>query len=150
MRSRFPYGSAAIDVADFADEIQRALAELGETSGTELLAGECLPPVDVYERDNSIDIVLDVPGVEPSAIRVTIKRDTVLIVGKKAAKRPRGDASFHLVERDFGRFVRTVRVVRACDMQNVRAHLANGELHIFLPKIAERRGKIIHVLITSE
>jgi HSP20 family molecular chaperone IbpA len=66
----------------------------------------------------------------------------VLVVGEK--ERPglgQGPASFHLVERDFGRFVRAVRVHAAVDAARARARLADGELRIALPKIQDRRGQ---------
>ena len=149
MRSRFPVTPLPSEAAEFAEDIERAFQDLGRTFGGDSLAGECVPPVDVYERDDSIDIVVDLPGVDPSAIRLAVKRDTVLIVGEKTARRARADSSFHLVERDFGRFVRTVHILRACDMGRARATVANGELHISLPKIPERRGRSIQIPISS-
>ena len=106
-----------------------------------------LPTIDVYELDDSIDILVDLPGVEASAIRVFAKGDTVLIVGAKTVRRPQSKSSFHLVERDFGRFARTVRIARACDTRRARAHLANGELSISIPKIQERRGQAIPISV---
>jgi HSP20 family protein len=108
-----------------------------------------MPPVDVFERDDAVDIVVDLPGVDASAVRIAVKREAILIVGAKNSRRPHGAASFHLVERDFGRFARVVRVQQACDAGRARARLANGELHITLPKIADRRGRTITIPITS-
>ena len=149
MRSRFSLGPTPSDAAEFDDEIRRAFADLGKSLGAQPFAGHCEPPVDVYESDQSVDIVMDLPGVEAAALRVVAKRDTVIIVGEKIARRSRGEASFHLVERDFGRFVRTVRVLHPCDVNRARAQLAHGELHIRLPKIAERRGKTISIRVET-
>jgi HSP20 family protein len=77
-----------------------------------------------------------------------IKGGVVLVVGEKERPEPsHGPASFHLVERDFGRFARAVRVHAAVDAANARARLKDGELRIVLPKIAERRGREIIVPI---
>ena len=67
------------------------------------LTGECSPPIDVYETDDALEIVVDLPGVDRDAVRVVAKGDAVLIAGEKAPRRGRGDSSFHLVERGFGR-----------------------------------------------
>ena len=149
MRPRFPLTPLSGQAGEFAEEIEQAFLELLGPMGLESLAGECVPPIDVFERDDALDIVLDVPGVETSTIRVVVKRDAVLIVGAKAARRARGPASFHLVERDFGRFARVVRIQQTCDASRAKARLANGELHITLPKIAERRGRTISVPISD-
>jgi HSP20 family protein len=147
MRSRFSPRLPA-DVTDFVDEVRQAFLELGQSFGADVLAGECLPAVDVYESDQSMDIVVDLPGVDRSAIRVLAKGHAVLIVGEKATERPHAESTFHLVERDFGRFARTVRLAHACDTGQARARFANGELHISLPKIKERRGRPVSIEIS--
>ena len=77
-----------------------------------------------------------------SAVRILFKGGVLLIVGEK--ERPdvskRGPASFHLVERDFGRFARAVKINAAIDGAGARARLSNGELRVVLPRIADRRG----------
>jgi HSP20 family protein len=147
MRSRFPAPAFPSEVAEFAEEIRHLLTDLGRHIGNEPLAGECAPALDVYETDEAVEIVVDVPGVEAAAVRVAAHGDTVLIVGEKIARRARAESSFHLVERDFGRFARAVRLTRACDTGRARARIANGELHISVPKIVERRRRILPVAI---
>jgi HSP20 family protein len=106
------------------------------------VAGECMPVVDVFETERSVEIVLDVPGVAMDCVRILFKGGVVIIVGEK--ERPdlskRGPTSFHLVERDFGRFARAVRVNVAIDGSKATARLANGELRVVLPRLKERRG----------
>jgi HSP20 family protein len=148
MRARYPLTTVPSEAAEFEDDIRRAFQDLGKSVGAESLIGECMPAVDVYESDDAVEIVVDVPGVDPSAIRVLARRDTVLILGEKAARRARAESSFRLVEREFGRFVRTVRVLRACDTSRGRAELADGELRITLPKIVDRRGHTVRIPIT--
>jgi HSP20 family protein len=149
MRSRFT-GSLPAEVADFSDEIRRVFLELGRMFGAESLVGQCSPPLDMYERDETIEIVMDLPGVDPAAVRVVAKGDTILIVGEKsAARRPLTASSFHLVERDWGRFARAVRLGYPCDPANARARVTHGELHISVPKIPERRGRIIEITLEA-
>src|SRR5262245_27221551 len=115
VRIRFPSAAFTPEVAEFADEIREAFLDMAPRMAAESLAGECLPALDVDETDDEVDIVVDVPGVDPASVRVIAKGQSILIVGEKAARSPRAESSFHLVERDFGRFVRTVRVGRAFD-----------------------------------
>lgn len=149
MRSRFPTPPLPSGAEEFADDVRRTFLQLGLTYGDESLAGQCSPALDVYERDESVEIVVDLPGVDLGSLRVAFKRDAVLIVGHKAPRRPGTELTFHLVERDFGRFVRVVRVGRACDASRARARLGAGELHISLPKILERRGQTISIPISG-
>jgi HSP20 family protein len=139
----FSSGSLSQPV-DLSEDVQRLLEDLAKRrpGRRQLVAGECMPVVDVFETDRTVEVVLDLPGVAADAVRVLYKSGVLLIVGEK--ERPdlskRGPASFHLVERDFGRFARAVRISSAIDGGQVRARMANGELRVVLPRINERRG----------
>src|SRR6266849_4215485 len=87
------------EVGDFAQEVRQVFLELGRAFGSESLAGECAPALDVYETDDALEITVDLPGIDPAAVRVIGKGDSVLIAGEKAARRARGESSFHLAER---------------------------------------------------
>jgi HSP20 family protein len=147
MRPRVPAIALASEIDDFADEI-RDFFDLGRAFGSESLAGECSPAVDVYETDDAVEVVADLPGVGAASVRVLAKGESLLIAGDKSPRRVRGESTFHLVERGYGRFARVVRLDRPCDASHARVTLAHGELRISLPKIAERRGRPIPVAIT--
>ena len=148
MRHRIHAIALPSELGDFTAEVRQVFLELGRAFGSESLAGECAPPLDVYETDDLIEITMDLPGADAAAVRVIGKGDSVLIAGEKAARRPRRESSFHLVERGYGRFARVVRLGRACDTTRARATLVNGELRVSIPKVAERRGKAIPIAIT--
>src|SRR5258708_23374960 len=149
MRHRVHAVASPSEVGDFADEVRRVFFELGRAFGAESLAGECSPAVDVYETDDALEIAVDLPGVNASAVRLIAKGESVLIVGEKPARRVHGESSFHLVERGYGRFARVVRLARACDTSKARASLNNAELHITLPKVGERRGRSIPIVMSD-
>ena len=136
------------EVGDLADEVRRIFIELGRTSG-EALTGECTPGLDLYETDEALELVVDLPGVDASAIRVVIRADAVLVAGEKAPRRSRSESSFHLVERGFGRFARAVRLGHTCDASRARATLAAGELRVSIPKVADRRGRAFRVPVEA-
>ena len=148
------YSSGSLDQPiDLSEDVQRLLEDLARRrpDRRQVVAGECMPVVDVFETDRTVEIVLDLPGVAADAVRILYKSGVLLIVGEK--ERPdlskRGPASFHLVERDFGRFARAVRIGSAIDGSRVRARMANGELRVVLPRITERRGPGLMVPIDS-
>jgi HSP20 family protein len=147
MRTRLQSVVLPFEVGDFADDVRRVFAELGRASGVEGLTGECSPPLDVFESDDAVEIRVDLPGIDPAAVRVLAKGPALLIAGEKAPRRGRGDSTYHLVERGFGRFVRTVRLASPCNAGQARAQIVDGELRISIPKIADRRGRPMHVPI---
>ena len=145
--------SMELNPAELAEDVHRLLDELSRRrpDRRHMVAGECMPGVDVFETEKTVEIVLDLPGVAADCVRVLLKAGIVLVVGEKErpdlSKRP--PASFHLVERDFGRFARAVRVNAAIDGAKARARLTHGELRIVLPRIQERRGAGILVPIDT-
>src|SRR5689334_23505302 len=149
MRPRIHALAIPSELGDFSDEVRRVYLELGRAFGSESLAGECSPALDVFETDDMLEITVDLPGVDASAIRVIAKGDSVLIAGEKSARRTRVESSFHLVERGYGRFARVVRLGRACDTAQARATLAGGELRVSIPKMTDRRGRSVAIAVTG-
>ena len=141
------------DPADLSQDVRRLFEDLARrrVDQRHVVSGECMPVVDVFETDRTIEIVLDLPGVAADALRVLIKAGVVLIVGEKERPMPskQTPASFHLVERDFGRFARAVRLTGPVDASQARARLSQGELRIALPRREERRGQGLLVAIDT-
>jgi len=128
---------------ELAEDVRALFDDLAASLEHEQRAfsGECHPVLDVYETDSTVEVIVDVCGVAPEAIRVLFRDGVVLIAGEKAPAPASGEQTFHLVEREFGRFARAVRVSGAFDVAQARATLRDGELTVLLPKIVERRGQ---------
>ena len=134
------------DAADLADDARRLLQELDrEVPGAALLSAECRPPLDVLETAEAVEIVVDVPCVRPDSLRIAIRRSTLLIVGAKLSPAADPTTRFHLAERSYGRFARAVRLGGAFDASRARASAAAGELRVVLPRVEDRRGRIIMI-----
>lgn len=149
--SRLPISS---DVGDVSADVRRLFEELARQrpERRHQITGECLPLLDVFETHDAFDLLLDVPGVPAPNLRILVKAGVVIIAGEK--DRPdqsaRGHASFHLVERDFGRFARAVRVHAAIDSTRATATLKDGELRVRLPKLDDRRGRGIMIPVAAD
>jgi HSP20 family protein len=128
---------------DLADDIQELFAELATTLKHEHRAftGECHPPIDVREPEGTFEVVLDVAGIPPQALRVLFRSDVLLVAGEKAPPPATEEQTYHLVEREFGRFARAVRINGAFDIEHATATIDRGALVIILPKLEERRGR---------
>ncbi|MFI5177220.1 MAG: Hsp20/alpha crystallin family protein [Vicinamibacterales bacterium] len=133
------------DAADLAEEARRLLVELDRDVPGAVGAADCRPPIDVFETANAVEVVVDLPGVAPESMRVAVRRDTVLVVGVKLAPPSDPRARFHLAERSYGQFARAVRLGGAFDANRARAVAAGGQLRVVLPRIDDRRGRILTV-----
>jgi HSP20 family protein len=113
------------------------------------VAAECTPPLDIIETDAAIEAILDIPGVPQDSIEIVFSGNVLLVTGQKLpAACEHRDAAFHIAERSFGRFARAIGVEGAFEAGRATATLADGELRIVLPRLAERRGGQIRIPIT--
>ena len=144
---------AGHDVSDLSDDVRRIFQELDRQGGRPLTAaaGQCNPGLDVLETDETVEVVMDLPGVAAASLRVVLKGGIVVIAGEKLSVPPAGIGAgdFHLVERAFGRFARAVRVTAAIDGSRATARLASGELRVVLPRIHDRRGAVRAIPVDS-
>ena len=151
---QFHIALPATEVGDLTDDVRRLFDEIerGLPPRGRFTQGDCTPPLDVLETDEAIVIVIDLPGLSPSAVRVLFKAGIVMVAGQKSHPdtHQQGSTSFHLVERSFGRFVRAIRVTSAVDAGRAQARMCAGELRLVLPKIGERRGRPCSIAIEAE
>ena len=134
------------DALELADEARRLLLELDrDVPGAATLTAECRPPIDVYETTGTLEVVIDLPGVQPEFLRVAVRSSTLVIVGAKVTPRTDPDARYHLAERSYGRFARAVRLAGAIDASGARAIATDGELRVTLPRVLDRRGLVHHI-----
>ena len=134
---------------EIADDIREIFADLEQTLQYEQRAfsGECHPSLDVLEDDKTVEVVVDVSGIAQDALRVVFRAGTLIVAGEKAPAAPGHDRTFHLVEREFGRFARVVRLNGAFDVGRATASVDAGELTIVLPKLADRRGQAHRITV---
>ena len=138
------------DTADLADDIRGLFTDIDKgLDDSARFRGECRPSLDIVETATAVEVIVDVPGVSAQVVRVLMRRNILLVVGAKvpaAAPRP---MRFHVAERTYGRFARSVRVDAAVDATQANASVRRGQLRIVLPRLADRRGVPIPIPIES-
>ena len=136
---------------DLAEDARLLLLELDrDTPGIAAVTADCRPPLDVLETPNSVELVIDVPGVPMDSLRVAMRRSTLLVLGAKPLGAQAVKARFHLAERSYGRFARAVRVAGAFDAAAARAVVEAGQLRITLPLLQDRRGRMLTIPVHAQ
>ena len=136
---------------ELTEDIRALFEDLAASLQSEQRAysGEYHPMLDVLETDDGIEVVVDVSGVPAPALRVLFRDGVLVVAGEKAPLRVSEEQTFHLVEREFGRFARAVRLTGAFDVQHARASIRDGELTVVLPKLIDRRGQGHRIPVTA-
>lgn len=103
------------------------------------------PAADVLESEGEYRVLVDLPGVEPSAIQLRVEKDTLTIqVDRKQPQAEAGEA-VHRSERAFGTYYRSFALPRSVDAGRVEAGYQQGVLSVKLPKREEARARSIAV-----
>ncbi len=103
------------------------------------------PMVDVYETDDSIRLVADLPGVKQGEIQVSIEGDTLTLKGERKRDAEVREDQYYRVERSYGTFQRNILLPSVVDPNKVKATYRDGVLEILLPKKEEAKPKEIKI-----
>jgi HSP20 family protein len=120
--------------------------EVTTAEGTERTR-ECrcfIPHSDIYELDDQIVIVADVPGVNDSSIDVTLEKNILTINAQVDPVIPQG-YSLSLAEYEVGDYQRSFRLSNEIDREKIRASVKDGVLRLYLPKAGEALARKIEV-----
>lgn len=128
-----PFGSLFREVQKTFEDFSRRSPLAG--FGSDMLA----PRIDIAESKDAIDLTAELPGVDEQDVDVTLDDGVLTIRGEKKAERDEKDKdkNWHVVERSYGSFSRTISLPFDPDSAKVEAKFENGVLHIHLPKPAE-------------
>ena len=104
-------------------------------------------PLDIAETENEFIVKASLPGVRPEDVQITAHGDTLTIRGEIKAEEEKKDVHYHLRERRFGQFQRTVTLSTPIDADKAQAQFENGVLTLTLPKAEEAKPKQIKIKV---
>jgi HSP20 family protein len=118
----------------------------------QLLSGGRVPrsfPMDAYRRGDEFLIHLDLPGVDPDTIDVTLEGQSLTITAERRFEQ-REDDEIIVSERPQGRFNRELRLGTTVDAENIGATYEGGVLTLTLPVAAQAKPRRIEVRAPEE
>ncbi|MCB2213879.1 Hsp20/alpha crystallin family protein [bacterium] len=108
-------------------------------------------PLDVIENDNEFVVKANIVGIDPDNIEITYTNNNLTIKGQVNEEREEGEEEgrYHLRERRFGTFSRTISMPGTVDVNGIKAESKNGVLVLHLPKKEEVKPKRIEVKVNQ-
>jgi HSP20 family protein len=106
-----------------------------------------VPPVDVYEDEQSIQLKLEVPGIDEKDLDLTVENNTLTVTGERKFEKGEKEQNFHRVERRYGSFTRSFTLPTTVNTEDIKADYEQGVLKIRLAKRTEAKPKQIKVNI---
>lgn len=102
------------------------------------------PDVDIFETDQALTLLADMPGVTSDALTIDLRDDTLTITGETFAERNAGEAQL-MAEYETGTYYRQFSLSEIIDQQKIDAQLKNGVLRLTLPKVEKAAPRKITV-----
>lgn len=112
-------------------------------------AGRWAPALDVTESDGTWVLTMELPGAKREDVSIEVHEDLLTIRGEKKSEREESKTDYHLIERSFGSFSRSVRLPFEADSEAVKAHFAKGLLKVTIAKPAEVKEKTVKIPVRS-
>jgi HSP20 family protein len=138
------------EMATLQDRLNRAFDDVwGRTRRGEedYVSSAWMPAVDVRESKEGLEIQVELPGIEPKDVTVSVENGVLTIKGSRNFEKATEGETYHRVERAYGAFERSFTLPTNVDTGKVKATYKQGVLHLSLPKREEAKPKSISIKV---
>ena len=125
---------------------------LRETSGWQSngASGYIRLPLDISEDDHTYSVKASLPGIDAADLDISFSENRLTIQGETEAESVDENAKWHLRERRFGRFMRSITLPAVVNADDISADYEDGVLTLTLPKAEEVKPRRIAVRSTGD
>ncbi|HZA60383.1 MAG TPA: Hsp20/alpha crystallin family protein [Actinomycetota bacterium] len=117
----------------------------GRDFGEDDMRGTWAPTMDVYEDKERFVITLELPGIDPADVDISVEDSALRITGQRKFYRELSEDNFHRVERRYGQFSRTLTLPQTANVDAVNASFEDGLLTLDIPKKEEAKPRRIEI-----
>lgn len=103
-----------------------------------------VPTADIYETQDALMVILEMPGVDKDNIQVRLEEGALNVEGRLDLSKYQGLQPLY-TEYNIGHYARSFRLSSKIDQSNIGAELKDGVLSLTLPKAEEAKPRTIQV-----
>jgi HSP20 family protein len=140
------WGNPENGFASLSAEVDRMMKDLVHPGNAAWSYG-LAPAADVLETEADYRVVLDLPGLDPAAIKLEVENDTLTVQAERKQPALAKGEALHRTERPFGTFFRSFTLPKTVDGARVEARYEGGVLVVVLPKREEAKPRSIAVQV---
>ena len=127
------------------DPMSRQMTTGGDGPETTRTKPVFSPPTDIYETKEALCLMLEIPGVEPDGINVTLDKRVLTIKGRSGSTMAHEGYSLTHAEYRDGDYERAFTLSENIDGEQIEASVKDGVLRLTLPKVKPAPAKTISV-----
>lgn len=105
--------------------------------------------LDVVENENEYVVKASLPGINPDDLEITFSENRLTIKGEVEGDQDLDEARYHLRERRYGKFARSIQLPSGIESDKIEANYEKGVLRLRLPKTEELKPKKITIKAIS-
>jgi HSP20 family molecular chaperone IbpA len=103
-----------------------------------------MPATDIFETEDALKVVLEMPGVDKSHVEITVEEDVLDVRGTIEFTRYQGLRPIY-TEYPVGHYRRSFSLSNRIDQHNISAEMSDGVLTVTLPKAAQAKPRQIAI-----
>tara|TARA_B100000073_G_scaffold159914_2_gene132108 strand:- start:2389 stop:2862 length:474 start_codon:yes stop_codon:yes gene_type:complete len=125
----------------FDDMFETNFPEVAQTVGVNPFSNSAYPKVNVYEYEDKVGVVAEIPGIDKKNLSVDVEDGVMTIKGSKHGFDEDNDATVLRRELKHSAFERKFSLGESLDGDNIKANFKDGILSIEVPKIEPEKPK---------
>ena len=115
----------------------------------EKVAGVLMPDIDVTENEKELRIAAELPGINEKDVEIELSGSQLTVRGEKKEEHEESKKDYHVSERRYGSFRRTLQVPDTVDANKIVAEMKNGVLTVVLPKTEKAKKQARKISVTK-
>ena len=127
------------------DEVESLWPSLARNRDSAWFAPLAVPPIDLSETTDAVQVTMDLPGVKPDEIDIQINNNVLTISGQRQEEKEEKGKTFHRIERRSGSFSRSITLPTSVAQDDIDAQCKDGTLTITMPKTEAAKSHRIKV-----
>jgi HSP20 family protein len=133
------------DFTSVQEEMNRVLSGVFGSRFTDEGALVWHPPIDIEEQPDRYTVQVELPGMKPEDLKITLEDNHLVIRGEKTRTEEQKNATYHKVERVYGTFERSFTLTHAVKADKIEATYRDGVLEVTVPKAEEAKPREIQI-----
>jgi HSP20 family protein len=145
------FGTGGVDrmLEDMRRMQERIEQAFGTMAPMPVMRADWRPAIDVKETETGLTVTAELPGMSEQDVELSVEDDLLTIRGEKKSESTKDEKGWHVQERSYGAFVRTLQLPFSPKAEDVTAEFAKGVLTVTVPRPPELAKPASRIAIKS-
>jgi HSP20 family protein len=137
------------DLMSIQNELNQLFGRTFGGEGERVRGADWVPPLDVHETSDRFVITVELPGLSPEDVDISMEDNVLTLTGERRFYSDRSGDEFRRIERRYGTFARSLTLPATADASAIEASFDAGVLTVTVPKREEAKPRKIQVKATG-